>query len=323
MRTLLNCILFVQLFIGCTQSDISLLNEDNESDYWIIPKKEVSNNDFSNKDHIVSIDKPKFISVDEVKNLNETDLVFAIKENNIVKVYPIQIMSGHEIINDSIDSLYFAVSYCPQTKSGICINRKIRNKVTEFGVSGMLYKENLMPYDRNTESIWSQMLGKCVKGQLVTEEFETIMMILTNWAMIKEAYPDALVLTDDSFKRSKSDNVSYGGMYLGIIQRFDIELYSYESLKNQWAIIEGREIVIGNNLYSYISVFKASAGVTYKAVSDSLPVVLSDSNGNRIDVFGYVVAGPDKGLRLETVSFYSALYWAWEDFYEIGNIWEF
>ncbi len=324
MRTLLLVIILVQVLKGCIESDISVPNNEDVSNYWLIPKDEVSNNDFRNKDHIVSIDKPVFVKVNKVDFLEESDLVFALKENNIVKIYPLSIMAGHEIVNDSIGNLYFVVSYCPQTKSAICFNRKIRGEVTEFGVSGMLYNDNLMPYDRNTESIWSQMLGKCVNGKLVTEEFKPIMMIAANWDMMKKSFPNALVLIENDLKRNKSsENFLNEGAYFGVIKRFDVDLYSYKSLKDLWTIIEGQEMVIGNNLYNYISAFKRTGAVGYRAVSDSLPIILADGKGNKIDAFGYILEGPDKNQRLETINTYSALFWAWESFYEIGNINEF
>lgn len=321
MRILLFLIVLIAVLNGCAQKENSVLNMEDFSDYWLIPKEEVSNNDFKNKDHIVSIDEPVFVGVNKVDFLKENDIVFAIKENNIVKVYPLSIMAGHEIVNDSIDSLFFAVSYCPQTKSAICFNRKIRGEVTEFGVSGMLYNDNLMPYDRNSESIWSQMLGKCVQGKLVTEEFKTIMMISASWDMMKKSFPNALVLTENDLKRNKnSDNFLNEGAYFGVIKRLNVDLYSYKSLKNSWTLIDGQEIVVGNNLYNYISAFKRNNTLAYKVVSDRLPVILLDDQGNSIDVFGYIIDGPDKNLRLESLNTYSALFWAWESFYDIGTI---
>jgi hypothetical protein len=325
MRTLLIFILPIAILaVGCTQSDSSEISKDDDANYWLIPKDKVSNNDFSNKDHIVSINQPEFVKADEVDFLDEQELVFAIKEHGIVKVYPVRILDGHEIVNDFIDTLYFAVTYCPQTKSGICINRKIKGKITEFGVSGMLYNDNLMPYDRNTESIWSQMLEKCVSGELVTEEFEVLMMIRINWVTIKKAYPQALVLIEPNLKNSnKSIGFSQSGSYYGMLKRFGVELYSYESLKEQASIIEGQEIIIGNSSYDYITAFKQNGSKGFSYVIDSLPVIMVDASGNRFDLFGYIVEGTDKGQRLEAVSSYSALLWAWEAFYEIEDILDF
>jgi hypothetical protein len=35
---------------------------------------------------------------------------------------------------------------------------------TEFGVSGLLYNSNLILYERNTGSNWTQMLMECAIG---------------------------------------------------------------------------------------------------------------------------------------------------------------
>jgi len=338
MRAYLIIIIVSIITSGCTKTSIQMENTKDGEGFWLIPRDEVLNS-FENRDGIVSIDTPMFTLADKVQFLHETDLVFSVKENNIVKVYPIKILQGHEIVNDSINDIYFSVTYCPLTRSGICINRKINNKVTEFGVSGMLYNDNLMPYDRNTESIWSQMLGRCVNGELIDEQVATIMMITTNWQTIKTAYPEALVLTDDGFYNcdcglkndgfgdgETSDNTDGflpGGNFYGIVSNFKVVLYSYESLNDQLSGIRENNILIGNGAFDYISVFKRNSQASFSIVQDSLPIVLKDSEGNSWDMFGYALDGPKKGRRLETFYSYSASLWAWEEFYQVDKVHEF
>lgn len=348
MRAYLIIIIVIFFVSACTKNDVQKENTEDEEDFWLIPRDEVLNS-FENRDGIVSIDTPIFTIADKVDFLHETDLVFSVKENNVVKVYPVKILQGHEIVNDSIGDIYFSVTYCPLTKSGICINRKINAKVTEFGVSGMLYNDNLMPYDRNTESIWSQMLGKCVNGELVERQFETLMMITTNWQTIKSAYPEALVLTDDNFYNcdcglyklgfksngfgdgESSDNTDgflpggyfYGIVKNGIVKSFKVELYSYESLNSQLSGITQSNILIGSGSYDYISAFKRNTLASFSIVRDSLPIILSDSEGNKWDMFGYALEGPKKGQRLGTLYSYSASLWAWEEFYQVEKVVEF
>lgn len=338
MKTYLIVILSVIFIAACTKTNIQKENTEEGEGIWLIPRDEVINS-FENRDGIVSIDTPVFTIAEEVTFLRENDLVFSVKEYDVVKVYPVKIMQGHEIVNDLIGNLYFAVTYCPITKSGICINREIDGKVTEFGVSGMLYHDNLMPYDRNTKSIWSQMLGKCVNGELLDEQFNPLMMITTNWQTIKTAYPDALVLTDDGFyncdcglksdgfddgvSSDNTDGFLPGGSFYGIVKSFKVELYSYESLNNQLAGINQSNILIGSGSFNYISAFRRSGQESFSIVQDSLPIILSDSEGNKWDMFGYALEGPKKGQRLGTMYSYSASLWAWEEFYQVEKVFEF
>ena len=331
MRTIIGFFLLTLLWNSCSKSELQKIENKNTDANWLIPVNEILNT-FESKDHIQSIDSPIFTKASNILFMKDNETVFAIKELDIVKVYPVKIMQQHEIVNDSIGKLYFAVSYCPQTKSGICFNRQINGKLSEFGVSGMLYKENLMPYDRNTESIWSQMLGKCVYGQYSGTKFETIMMITTNWQTIKKAYPKALVLTETISKSegngsdNNSDNTdkfSAGAFFYGIVNSSQVELYSYESLKEQIADIKQGKLIIGSEALNYINGFKQDRLVLYRIVQDSLPLVLADNEGNKWDMFGYALEGKRKGDRLHIVNAYSASLWAWEAFYEINKVLEF
>ena len=52
-----------------------------------------------------------------------------------------------------------------------------------FGVSGMLWKDSLIMYDRQTRSLWSHVTGKAMKGPLqgtVLTVYPTSMQ--TTWA---------------------------------------------------------------------------------------------------------------------------------------------
>ena len=46
--------------------------------------------------------------------------------------------------------------------------------MTQFGVSGLLYNNNLILYDRTTESHWSQILELAVQGSMIGKEADNI-----------------------------------------------------------------------------------------------------------------------------------------------------
>jgi hypothetical protein len=78
----------------------------------------------------------------------------------------------------------------------------------DFGVSGKLIMNALVMYDRQTESYWSQILGRAVRGELAGTELEIVPYVMTTWANWKDLYPDTLAL-------ETSDSVSdpYDGYY--------------------------------------------------------------------------------------------------------------
>ncbi len=64
------------------------------------------------KDGIPSIDNPKFVSVEEADQwIEDNELVLAIIYKGVKRVYPLQIMVWHEIVNDTIAGDPVLVSY--------------------------------------------------------------------------------------------------------------------------------------------------------------------------------------------------------------------
>jgi hypothetical protein len=102
------------------------------------------------KDEIPAIDNPSFLSIAEVDYLKAEDQVMSITHDGISRAYPIRILDHHEIVNDKIGDLAFAVTYCPLCGSGMIFNRKIKGEETTFGVSGLLYQSDVLLYDRAT-----------------------------------------------------------------------------------------------------------------------------------------------------------------------------
>ena len=96
-------------------------------------------------DGIPSIDKPKFISVQEAdKMLEDSELVVGISINEDIRAYPLQILVWHEIVNDNVNGVPVAITYC-----SLCLlqifNRTLEDgKIIEFGTSGKLYNSNLV-----------------------------------------------------------------------------------------------------------------------------------------------------------------------------------
>jgi hypothetical protein len=53
-------------------------------------------------------------------------------------------------------------------------SRNIKEREMTFGVSGLLYKSNVLFYDHQTESLWSQVKGKAVAGRMTGTPLEVL-----------------------------------------------------------------------------------------------------------------------------------------------------
>jgi hypothetical protein len=149
-------------------------------------------------DGIPSIDDPVIVAASGVDWLADAEPVMVLEINEVARAYPIQIMTWHEIVNDVVGDVDIAVTFCPLCNSGVAYERNVDGVVLDFGTSGALYQANLVMYDRQTESLWTQFDGRAVLGtsagsQLVSRPLTTI-----SWGDFRTAHPDGEVLSRDT-----------------------------------------------------------------------------------------------------------------------------
>jgi hypothetical protein len=68
---------------------------------------------------IPAIDEPTFLSPERVDFLEEAEPVMALEIGNDAGAYPLQIMTWHEIVNDTVDGVPVAVTYCPLCNTAV------------------------------------------------------------------------------------------------------------------------------------------------------------------------------------------------------------
>jgi hypothetical protein len=165
-------------------------------------------------DGIPSIDDPEFVSVSVADGwIADNELVLALVHEGVERVYPLQIMVWHEIVNDEIAGTPVAVTYCPLCGSGIAYVREIEGEAVEFGTSGKLYNSNLIMYDRKTESYWTQIDGLAVVGPLTGMELEAISVDTVVWRDWKDSHPDSEVLSQNTGHSRQYGVDPYGSYY--------------------------------------------------------------------------------------------------------------
>ncbi|MGH9110922.1 MAG: DUF3179 domain-containing (seleno)protein [Acidimicrobiales bacterium] len=82
---------------------------------------------------IPAIDEPKFLSAGRVDFLEDEEPVMALEIGDDARAYPLQIMTWHEIVNDTVDGVPVAVTYCPLCNTAIAYDRRLANRVLDFG----------------------------------------------------------------------------------------------------------------------------------------------------------------------------------------------
>ena len=156
----------------------------------LIPATEIHHGGPS-RDGIPSIDWPKFISAEAADYLHDDDRVLGIRVNNTVKACPVSILNWHEIVNDG-DML---ISYCPLCRTDMAF----KSDAADFGVSGLLYNNDMLLYDRKTESLseslWSQIPGQAISGERKGESLEMLALQNTSWQHWLQQHPNTWVLS--------------------------------------------------------------------------------------------------------------------------------
>lgn len=117
-------------------------------------------------DGIPAIDRPKFVTPRAAGRwLEPREPVLALAVGGEARAYPLQILMWHEIVNDIVGGVPVAVTYCPLCNSALVFERTVDGSRLDFGTSGLLYRSDLVMYDRQSHSLWSQMEGRAIVGE--------------------------------------------------------------------------------------------------------------------------------------------------------------
>jgi hypothetical protein len=91
------------------------------------------------------------------------------------------------------------------------------NPITyDFGSSGFLYRSNKLMYDRQTRTLWNQLTGEPVLGELANGDIRLALLpvVLTTWAEWQNEHPDTLVVDiNTGYNRDYNPGAAYGGYF--------------------------------------------------------------------------------------------------------------
>ena len=204
----------------------------------LIPEDEIHHGG-PQRDGIPALSNPKFITAAEAGWLKPDDRVIGIEINGVRRAYPIRILNYHEIVNDRIADTHFAITYCPLCGTGVAFDAEVAGKAREFGVSGLLYNSDMLLYDRQSESLWSQLMSKALSGPLKGTLLEKIPILHTSWEAWNKG-GDTLVLSLDTGYQRDYSRDPYGS--------YEVERKLYFPVNAQSARYHPKERVIGLEL---------------------------------------------------------------------------
>ena len=147
------------------------------------------------RDEIIPLNDPEYIDVDTADRIYaDGSPVIHLDVNGDVRAYPVEILLWHEVLNDVVGGLPVLVTSCPLCNTAIVFDRRLGERTLTFGTAGILRKSDLVMYDHQTESVWQQVGGTALIGDLVGARLTVLPSSLVSYGQFREAFPDALVL---------------------------------------------------------------------------------------------------------------------------------
>ena len=164
------------------------------------------------KDGIPAIDDPKFVIVGDADSwLGDKEPVVFLQIGEDARAYPLQILTWHEIVNDTVGGVPVVVTFCPLCNTAISFERTVDGQVLDFGTTGRLRYSNLVMYDRPTESWWQQATGEAIAGEFTGQQLVFRPATIIAWEEFKANYPDGKVLSRETgYTRSYGSNPYVG-----------------------------------------------------------------------------------------------------------------
>jgi hypothetical protein len=320
-------------------------------DDWLIPSDQVISGGVP-RDGIPSLSNPKKVSAAEATYLPDEALVLGFVFNGQAVAYPYPILDWHEIVNESFNGQNVTISYCPLTGTGIVFDGDgVSGRKLTFGVSGLLFNNNLIMFDRETNSHWPQMLRMSAQGELKGTPLPMMEAIETSWGAWKKIFPGTQVLSDDTgfgrpYNRPGSAYPGYANLFApplfpiavrdnrqppkakvhGLFIGEKTKAYSLISFQGSGLLNDVFEnvplLVVGDNRVPWILSFKRTVDgqvLTFKFApdgGDTFPFTLVDEEtGSKWDVLGRGIEGPLAGKQLERPASYTAYWFGWSVFF--------
>ena len=163
------------------------------------------------RDGIPALDAPQMIAVGDETRLAPNEPVITVSLDGPARAYPLRYLTWHEIVNDEVEGLPIAVTFCPLCNSAITFDRRVEDRVLSFGVSGKLRHSDMIMYDRETESWWQQAIGQGIVGEMTGVDLDVIHVSwVESWESFSTRHPDGLVMDQPDFNRPYGRNPYVG-----------------------------------------------------------------------------------------------------------------
>ncbi|MBT3316084.1 MAG: DUF3179 domain-containing protein, partial [Anaerolineae bacterium] len=169
-------------------------------------------------DGIPALNNATMIPADQANYLRDDEPVFGISINGDNRAYPLRILDWHEMANDVVGGVPVSLAYCTLCGAGVAYDGRASNgEIYDFGSSGFLFRSNKLMYDHQTRTLWNQLTGEPVLGELAGTgvKLELLPVVVSSWEDWLAQHPDTLVLDlDTGYQRPYTPGSAYGHYFI-------------------------------------------------------------------------------------------------------------
>ncbi len=264
---------------------------------------------------------------------------------------PHNILWWHEIVNADLGGRRLAITYCPLTGSALVFDASAVS-TARFGVSGLIYQNNLVMFDEETESLWPQLCRSAALGAKSGTQLVQFPAIEMRWEAWKERHPSTVIVSGQTGFARDYTTFPYNGYESNDFLLFPLasRVDERRPLKERVLGIPGdgglalpfgelaaagptavvRHTVGADELIVLWDREARAAAAFHPVTEDGLAVSLRPESagfvdlqsGSTWDVEGRAISGPNAGKRLVPYSeAYVAFWFAWSAFNPATRIW--
>lgn len=281
----------------------------------------------------------------------DEELVIGLTIAEESRAYPVALLSLHEVVNDTVGGQPVLVTWCPLCFSAIVFDRVVDGRTLTFGVSGYLYYDNLVMFDHQSETLWSQLLGQSLKGGFRDVQLQMLPSQLLPWSEWKTLNPDTDILSaaklgqqaDNLFdpyseyytssiagitgKAVDDDRLPTKTLVVGLAAGNDARAYPLDTLEAEGIINDELGatpfvLIYEPDLATVIAYLRQSSGQILTFTSADQPGIIQDGEtGSQWDTrTGLAVDGHFTGHELHQIAAPLVYWFAWASIHQGTDI---
>lgn len=226
-------------------------------------------------------------------------------------------------------------------------SREIDGQDLTFGVSGKLIMNVLVMFDRETNTLWSQLLGEAVEGPLKGTKLEFVPAVHMKWADWREQHPDTKALVKgfpgsfSSYSRYYTNNsagvlgentederLRTKQLVVGVAIKDDAVAYPFYATGRDETLINDE---VGGEPILVVFDMEGGSGIVFSrrtedgailtfSVKEGLTFTDQETGSTWDGRTGSATDGQLTGIQLERVKSTKSFWFGWKDFYPESRV---